>query len=52
MNDDNCPESQLGHSWVAGMMRVHEEDLAFVAAQRQVECERCGYVYQSGGDGL
>jgi hypothetical protein len=29
------------HSWVAGMMYVHAEDLAGVAAVRTAECERC-----------
>jgi hypothetical protein len=39
------------HSWVAGMMCVHEEDLATVAAMRAAsgsslpECERCELVY-------
>jgi hypothetical protein len=29
------------HSWVAGMMYVHDEDLVTIAAMRPVECERC-----------
>jgi hypothetical protein len=29
------------HVWVAGMMYVHDEDLAGCAAARTVECERC-----------
>lgn len=33
------------HSWVAGMMYVHDEDLDAVARMRTVECERCEVVY-------
>lgn len=33
-----------GHSWVAGMMHVSDEDVAEVAKMRRVECERCGQV--------
>ncbi len=33
------------HAWVAGMMNVHDEDVAAVAAARPVECERCGQTY-------
>ena len=29
------------HSWVAGMMHVHTEDLIAVAKLRTVECEKC-----------
>lgn len=38
-----CPASVYGapHAWVAGMMVVHPEDLASVAAHREVECEGC-----------
>ena len=35
------PVPQCQHSWVAGVMVVHDEDLATVAASRTVECERC-----------
>jgi len=35
------------HSWVGGMMVIHPEDLATVAATgRVIECERCGEEYQ------
>ena len=37
------------HSWVAGIMRVHDEDLDTVASMRRVECEHCEAVYVSGG---
>lgn len=33
------------HSWVAGMVYVHDEDLDMVARMRRVECERCETVY-------
>ncbi len=40
-------DSECRHSWVAGMMHVHDEDLETVAAMRQVECEKCEAVYGS-----
>lgn len=46
--NDDCPGSDYGHTWVAGIMRVHDEDVESVAAVRPVECERCEYVYQVG----
>jgi len=39
-----------GHSWVAGMMIVHPEDLAEVAMMRDVECEYCDRVPIAGED--
>jgi len=36
---------QCRHSWVAGMMYVHEEDLDTVSAERPVTCEQCDAVY-------
>jgi hypothetical protein len=33
------------HVWVAGMMHVHTEDLATVAAIRAVTCESCDLAY-------
>jgi hypothetical protein len=33
------------HSWVGGMMHVHEEDLKKSAATRKVECEKCNLIY-------
>lgn len=48
MDNYECPDSDYGHSWVAGMMNVHSEDVESVAAVRPVECERCEYVYQTG----
>lgn len=51
----NCakplPDKPCSHSWVSGMMAVHEEDLASVAASRAAsgsslpECEQCELVY-------
>jgi hypothetical protein len=38
------------HTWVAGMMYVHAEDVEDVAAARPVECERCERTYASVGD--
>jgi hypothetical protein len=35
------------HSWVAGMMNVHDEDLDTVAKVRKVECEKCEAVYHA-----
>lgn len=34
------------HSWVAGMMHVHDEDLETVARMRPVTCEKCDDTYQ------
>lgn len=45
-DNDNCPESEYGHSWVADMMHVHDEDVVSVAAAREVECQYCEYVYR------
>lgn len=33
------------HSWVAGMMRVHDEDVESVAASRPVDCQKCHRPY-------
>lgn len=33
------------HSWVAGLMYVHDEDLDAVAKIRPITCERCDAVY-------
>lgn len=33
------------HRWVAGMMYVHDEDVAAVAAIRPVVCEKCDAPY-------
>lgn len=40
---EECPESRFGgsHSFVSGMMRVHEEDVISVASGREIECEQC-----------
>ncbi len=38
------------HSWVAGMMVVHPEDVASVAAVREVVCETCDKVYDPDDD--
>lgn len=38
-------DEECRHSWVAGMMHVHDEDLDAVAAVRQVECEYCEAIY-------
>ena len=51
MNNDECPESEYGHAWIAGMMRVHDEDVEVTARERAkfrgvVTCERCDYTYQ------
>lgn len=46
MNErDHCIANT--HSWEAGMMHVHVEDVATVAAMRKVECGRCEDVYPS-----
>lgn len=37
--------SRCRHSWVAGMMRVHDEDVEDVAAVRRVVCEKSDWVY-------
>lgn len=50
-NGQKCPEGKcLGeeyksHTWVAGMMYVHNEDVATIARNRLVECEKCGISY-------
>lgn len=49
MSNDECPDSEWGHSWIVGMMYVHNDDLESVATRRRVECERCEYVYQPKG---
>jgi NAD-dependent dihydropyrimidine dehydrogenase PreA subunit len=38
-----CPQSRFkgAHSFVAGMMVVHQEDVIYVASRRKIECERC-----------
>ena len=42
---------EYGHTWVAGMLYVHSEDVAEVhAAGRRVECERCETVYCPGSE--
>jgi hypothetical protein len=33
------------HSWVAGMMHVHDEDVESVAATRAVTCDKCDCRY-------
>lgn len=38
------------HSWVAGIMVVHPEDLATVAGMRHVECQWCERVARLGQD--
>lgn len=38
------------HTWVAGMMYVHAEDVASVAVIRDVACERCEKVYAEGDE--
>jgi len=42
-------QGSLGHnhSWVAGMMHVHDEDLETVSKMRPVTCEVCDLVYGS-----
>ena len=42
--------TECKHSWVAGMMYVHDEDLDDVAAVRKVECEKCDKVYVPNED--
>lgn len=38
--------SVCDHSWVAGMMHIHPEDIETVAASgRPMECKRCGVTY-------
>jgi hypothetical protein len=51
MDNDNCPYSEYGHSWEAGMMHVHDEDVESTARARRafgetVECGQCDHVYQ------
>lgn len=49
--DEDCPESDIGHNWVAGMMYVSNEDIEQVARARQAagesapECEYCEATY-------
>lgn len=43
------------HSWVGGMIYVHDEDLESVARERAewggtVECEKCDAIYVPDGD--
>jgi len=40
----------MKHSWVGGMMVIHEEDLDYCASVREVTCERCDEVYIVGQD--
>lgn len=54
-DEDFTPYCQTrgAHSAVAGMMRVHEEDLDSVARERRsfggnVECADCDMVYRAG----
>lgn len=37
--------ARCNHSWEAGMMSVHAEDVMAVAAVRRVECGKCGRSY-------
>lgn len=53
VDNDTCPDSLYGHTWVAGMMYVHSEDVHATAIARArfggvIECERCEHVYQVG----
>ena len=48
--DAAADEPPCRHSWVAGMMHVHDEDLGAVYAARSargevIECERCEATY-------
>jgi len=43
---DNQDEEYRLHVWVAGMMYVHQEDVAEIARNRHVECERCEISYK------
>lgn len=47
---DNPDIQPNKHSWVAGMMYVHEEDVASIARNRHVECEKCEISYESDKD--
>lgn len=46
--------SSYGHSAIAGMMHVHDDDLDTVADMRRangdqpIECERCDATYRDG----
>jgi hypothetical protein len=42
------PKEKCLHSWVAGMMRVHDEDLLSVVSARSVECEKCELIIYKG----
>lgn len=53
IDNDTCPFSEFGHSWEAGMLHVHPEDVASTAAARArfgeaVECSQCEHVYVIG----
>lgn len=39
---------ECNHRWVAGMMIVHPEDVAYVASVRPVECLHCEQPYSEG----
>ena len=39
---------RCSHSWTAGMMYLHDEDLEYVASVRPVVCERCDLRYGQG----
>lgn len=45
-----CATPFGAHSWVAGAMRVDEQDLPTVVAARDVTCEGCEVVLHRGCD--
>jgi hypothetical protein len=38
------------HSWVAGMMVVHPEDLYEISRMRTVECQHCDVTVDASAD--
>lgn len=43
--DDVQEACRCHHSWTAGMMMVHDEDVESVAELRDVNCEKCDKSY-------
>jgi len=42
--------TECSHTWVAGMMIVHREDLESVVAARDVECDNCDVEIRKGSN--
>jgi hypothetical protein len=46
--DDGLQMLECSHTWVAGVMDVHREDLVAIVEMRDVECDNCDVVIRQG----